>query len=272
MRLDRILAMPGVESSPPALHSRAEGAAGSIAYWQGDGLRLHSHYKRALELARETDDRLLLAESLYNFAFGALPDLDNWKALAAEGTQYMNQALEIYRELGDLAGQAAVLWGASTPLIAQGRYDEATASLEEALRLYRQIDDRFGTAWAEYMLGLIAITLKKPDDALRHLGQATRVFQSTGDRSGQVLQFAALAVAAREAGDLQRAWTLTGAVDSIRRSTGTDLVLTQIPGLIWDFQLEPPPGDEDARRWFDEGSRLGLEEAIAYSLEPTPVA
>jgi predicted ATPase len=270
MRLDKILAMPGVDASPPALHSRAEGAAGSIAYWQGDGLRIHMHYKRALELARETDDRKLLAESLYNFAFGAVPETDNWKALATEGRPYMEQALAVYREIGDLAGQAAVLWGSSSPLIAEQRYEDAIAVLDEALRIDRQLDDRFGIGWAEYMLGLIAITLKKPDDALRHLGEASRVFASTGDRSGQVLQFAAFAVAAREAGDLERAWTLTGAVDSIRRSTGTDLVLTQIPGLTWDFPLEPAVDDTDAKRWFDDGSRMGLEDAIAYALEPTP--
>src|SRR5262249_1771122 len=47
-RLDRILAMPGVDQAPIALHSRAEGAAGSIAYWGGSNPSIHDHYKKAL--------------------------------------------------------------------------------------------------------------------------------------------------------------------------------------------------------------------------------
>jgi predicted ATPase/class 3 adenylate cyclase len=266
-RLDRILATPGVEDAPPALHSRAEGAAGSIAYWQGDPARIHVHYRNALELARKADDRRLLAESTYNFAFAPLPDTDNWMALASAGRPYMEQALRMYRELGDIGGQAAVLWGIASPLVAELRYGEAINSLEQALLLYRQVDDSFGIGWAQYMLGQIAITQNRPQEAQGHLSDALRIFESTGDRSAQVLQFAAFAVAARTQGDTQRAWKLTGAVDTFRRTTGTDLVLTQIPGLVWDFPLEPDQADVDARRLWDEGSRMSFEDAIVYALE-----
>ncbi len=266
VRVDRILAMPGVEHAPIALRSRAESAAGSIAYWRGDNDAIHRHYKAALDLARQTDDRRLLAESLYNFAFAAEPEFGNWEALARTGMPYMHEALEIYQELDDTAGQAAVLWGMSTPLISNKRYDEAIASLQSALEKYRKIDDRFGIGWSQHMLGLVEITLGRPRDSLRYLSDALRVFSETGDRSAATLLFADFASAAQELGETERMWTLSGAVDTLRRSTGTDLVLTQIPGLKWDFPYDPPE-DEASRRLWDEGSRLSFEDAVKYALD-----
>jgi tetratricopeptide (TPR) repeat protein len=266
VRLDRILAMPEVEKASVALRSRAEGAAGSVAYWRGDGLTIHDHYRKALELARQADDRRLLAESLYNFAFAAEPDIANWEALARAGMPYMQEALAIYRELGDEAGEAAVLWGMSTPLISSQQYEEATKTLLSALAIYRKMGDGFGIGWSQHMLGLIEVTLGRPMGAITYLVDSLRAFAKSGDRSAATLLFADFAAVAQEVGDDERTWKLAGAVDALRRATGTDLVLTQLPGLKWEFPYEPPE-DEAQRRWWDEGSRLTFEDAVTYALE-----
>jgi tetratricopeptide (TPR) repeat protein len=173
----------------------------------------------------------------------------------------------LYRELGDVGGQAAVLWGISAPLITEHHYDEARQSLEDALALYRTVGDAFGIGWSLYMMGMIDATIGRHAEASRHLSDSLREFVGTGDRSAQVLLLAAFAVAARAVGKTERAWKLTGAVDSFRRATGTDLVLTQIPGLLWDLPLEPPADDAGARRAWDDGSRMSFDDAIAYALE-----
>ena len=87
-RLERILAMPGVDAAPVELLARAEGATGSVAYWRGDIHETSLHYGRALEFARRGADRRLLAESLYNFGFAPDPAVAAWGSISETGTAY----------------------------------------------------------------------------------------------------------------------------------------------------------------------------------------
>ena len=121
--------------------------------------QIHRHYKRALELARQADDRPLLAESLYNFGFA--PEPDAGKLGGARRELVDRSWTRRWRSTGSwgmCGGQAAVLWGISTPLITEKRFAEAIESLEAGLALYRQIDDKFGIGWSQYMLGQVALT------------------------------------------------------------------------------------------------------------------
>jgi predicted ATPase/class 3 adenylate cyclase len=269
VRLDRILAMPDSDGAPRAALSRAEGAAGSIAYWRNDTKETHRHYKLALEHARQVDHRPLLAESLYNYGFAADPDLTDWSLAAAVGAPFMEEALGLYRDLGDLRGQASALWGLSTSSIVHRDYDAAIAQLNEGLKLYEQIGDGFGSGWSHHMLGLIEITRKNLDPARRHFGQALRIFQQNQDRSGGVLMLADFSVLARATGDMYRNYRLAGATDALRKLTGADLVLTQIDGIDWNLAEGPPEAAADAAAWRD-GEGLSFEDALAYALEADP--
>lgn len=271
-RLNRILAMPGIETAPVAMHSRAEGAAGSIGYWQADVRGTNRHYTKALELARTAGDQRLLAESLYNRGFAADPDAETWGNINSLGRPYMEEALLIYRELGDVHGQASVLWGLSMPLIVDHEYEAANASLREALVLYRKADDRFGIGWALHMLGMVSVTQGQPAEAAVHLAEAIRVFRGTGDRSAAVLLLADFCSLAFKMGDLPRHWKLGGAVDAQRRTTGVNLVLNQLPGLEWHLPAEPPPHGGAERDAWDEGELLSFDDASAYALEVAPEA
>ncbi|MEA2622535.1 MAG: hypothetical protein QOH61_1445 [Chloroflexota bacterium] len=269
MRLDRILAAPGSADAPPALLSRAEGAAGSIAYWRGDTPETHRWYKAALDHARQTGDARLLAESLYNFGFAADPDATTWTEAVALGTPIMEEALAIYRELGDSRGQAAALWGLSMPAITAREFDRATALLEESLALNEQVGDVFGIGWNHHMLGLIDITLDRLPSGAGHLGAALRLFQRNNDRSGAVLLLADFSVLARHAGDMQRHFRLAGATDAQRRITGADLVLDQVDGVDWVLPDKPPDASGELAAWQD-GERLSFEDAVSYALEAAP--
>jgi hypothetical protein len=84
----------------------------------------------------------------------------------------MREALEIYRELGDVKGQASVLWGLSTARIIDHDYATAEVLLREALALYRKAGDSFGIGWALHMLGLLAATLGNAESAAVDLAAA----------------------------------------------------------------------------------------------------
>ncbi len=270
-RFGRILAMPGVDAARVGLLARAHGAAGSVAYWRGDIRETSVHYAKALEFARRGEDRTLLAESLYNIGFAPDPDAAAWGNIPEAGTGYMREALEIYRELGDLKGQASVLWGLSTARIVNLDYEAAELSLREALVLYRAVGDSFGIGWTLHMLGLVAGTIGSAESAAVDLGEALRVFRGTGDKSAVVLLLADFCVLARRAGDSQRMFKLAGAVDALRRATGTDLVLNPLPGLDWDLPTTKPTEGAELAAW-EEGERLSFDDAVAYALEAAPPA
>jgi len=98
-RVDAILALPGVAGQPDELVSRALAAAGGITYWQGDTRATHAYYNRALEAARRTGDRRLIAESLYNLGFAPIDDEHPSQQGFAAGQAYIEESLALYREV-----------------------------------------------------------------------------------------------------------------------------------------------------------------------------
>ena len=75
-RIDAVLAMPSVAAQPAELRARAHSAAGGIAYWRSRSEETHRHYQEALQLARSSDDRALLAGALYDAGFAPKPGID----------------------------------------------------------------------------------------------------------------------------------------------------------------------------------------------------
>ncbi len=267
-RLARILAMPAFDSQPPALRARVEGAAGSIAYWRNDVAETHRHYAAALDVARESDDRGILAEALYNFGFTPRPDTSTWQGTLL-GAPYHEQALELYRELDDRRGQASALWGLAIGRLTAHDVEQSRAYFEQSLAAYRSLGDAFGIGWALHMLGLVAAAMARPQDAVAHFNEALHVFVASGDRAGQVVLLADFCSLARWAGDLDRSMLLAGACDSLRVATGTDLVLNPFNFIDWDLPEKPPSGTAAAVAW-ERGRRMSAEEAIAYALHAAP--
>jgi hypothetical protein len=184
----------------------------------------------------------------------------------------MREALALFRELGDVRGQASALWGLAIASVVARDYPASKEQLLEGLKLYEQIDDGFGIAWSHHMLGLVALSWQEDlETSAHHMGQALRLFQRNEDRSGIVLALADFAVLARHAGETLRHYKLSGAADHLRKLTGADLVLNQIEGLDWVMAEQPPEGTPDRAPW-DDGAALSFDEAVAYALEGSPPA
>ena len=133
-------------------------AAGGIAYWQGDLDTTHQRYREALEIARADGRPAELAEALYNFSFApvVLEDQRDWlETLGRVSPPIVREAMAIYRDLGDRAGQAKALWALSDFLLYGGDLSGSEAALLEALPLFRDLGDRFGEAWSLHTLGLV---------------------------------------------------------------------------------------------------------------------
>jgi predicted ATPase/class 3 adenylate cyclase len=267
-RVARVLAMPGVAEQPAELLARAYGAAGSVHYWRAEFDRTHDYYQAALEQARRSGDRAILAEALYNFGFASAAELETQVTRFDGGRPYFEEALAIYRDLGDGAGIASVTWALGLAAISVPDLPQARRYLEESIEIQRAAGDSFGMGWGLHMLGSIDVHDRLFEDAGRRLREALLLFQAAGDQSGIVILLADFAIAARARGDLDLTWRLAGAAKRLSQESGTNLINAPVEYLDWSWP-ELPENDPAALLAWEEGAALSTDEAIALAIADT---
>ena len=264
-RVDEVMSMPGLAEQPTDLLARAYGAAGGIAYWQADVPQMHRYYKLGLEAAQATADERLVAEALYNLSFAPIDQDKVDDHLYELGKPLLEESLAIYERLADSRGVADTHWALSSAMAAVGDYQAAIGHARSALAQYRLLDDPFRIGWGLFLMASAEAKLGNLDAGVLALRESLSVFAAAGDRSGILLNLAGFAYAAAVTGDKERASRIGGAVETLRTATGAGL-LDRPPDFIDFYIPERPVGDPGAERWWDEGTRLSTEEAVAYAL------
>jgi len=102
-----------------------------------------------------------------------------------EALQHLQQSLDIRREVGDRAGEAATLNNISQIYRAWGRYDDALQHLQQSLDIRREVGDRAGEATTLNNISQIYDARGQYDDALQHLQQSLDIRREVGDRAGE---------------------------------------------------------------------------------------
>jgi tetratricopeptide (TPR) repeat protein len=265
-RVQRVLALPNVAGEAPELRARALSAAGGIAYWREDGSAAHALYRDALELARTTDDRALLAEALTNFGYVPEPNQSASSGLSVGGRPFFEEAIGLYRELGDQGGLANAIGPLALSRIRAGDLDGARPLVEESLALARAAGNQFAIGWGLNGLAQIAYYEGHLQEAMRNEVEALQVFNEAGDVSGISVILVQLSAAAQSIGAAEPAWRLRGAGVALSNRFGVawdDRVVRQlgIPPLV------RPTGDADSQLAWDTGAALTVDEAVRYALE-----
>jgi len=86
----------------------------------------------------------------------------------AEGLKLMDEALELYRQVGDRVGQANIFWNLGMRLVNNNNLAEAEPLVAQAVELARQIlnpDHPILEGW-ESVLEQVRAELEKEDDPL----------------------------------------------------------------------------------------------------------
>jgi predicted ATPase/class 3 adenylate cyclase len=262
-RTERILGMPGVADQPTALQARALGAAGSLAYWRGDGASTYARYRSALELARDAGERATLAEALLNFGFMPDPTLSPTGGLDGLGRPYLEEALALYRELGDKHGVASVAWALGGLYQRTGELDAARAVIEESLTVAGEIGDRFAAGYATFGLGLVDYFVGDRVAALRRFAAALDTFGAVGDVTGVCTVLIGVAAALRELGARDDSWRVAGACHTLSQQAGARID----PEDLRMGSVKRPTGDSAAGSLWDEGAAMALEQAVRYAEE-----
>ena len=260
----------------PVLQARLAEARGGVAYWQADQATAEACYAEALELWRQIGDRREIANALYNRAYSDAAWIMGGRTGDASGArELLQEALEIYRDLGDVEGEGNILWAVGSFFFFANEMGDAEATYREALALHRAGKNRTMEAWSLHMLALVLVSERRSPEAKRAAREALAFFKEAGDVAGITLVLDDLSGVALFDNDFERAGRMWGAARHLQEMTGVDLAAFTETGFgslgyATASQVLPP---EDLERFAAEGAAMSLDEAVAYAFETfeTPV-
>jgi predicted ATPase/class 3 adenylate cyclase len=259
-RMDAILAMPG--SALPSTEARAQAleAGAGIAYWQADMDAAQKMYDENLALVRSGGDKKKIAMALYNNAFPRLVARTN----LAEMIETLEEALAIYRELGDDAGIARALWGIGSGQNLSNQLPAAAKTLDEAIEINRTLDDRFSLGWAFHTRALVAMKLHDLDVARLTIRQGLTIFLEAGDVTGMTILLDDAAHYAELVGNVARAIRLGSTAAATQAKTGAGLARLAggSDGRDWRESIGSA-ADETA---WSEGQAMSVQDAAAEAV------
>ncbi|MBI2763724.1 MAG: adenylate/guanylate cyclase domain-containing protein [Chloroflexi bacterium] len=271
-RLEAIAAAPWSQEDP-VLRARLMEALGGVYWWQADLTKMKEAYVEALGIWRGQGDRTEIANALYNysFSFAVSPDPKQDPRSADPGglgAQALAEALALYEEIGDLRGQANVLWAMGNRAYFRAEDGNGRAHFSNALDRFRQVGDVTMEAWSLHMLGSAVLRLGEVEESRSILHHALRHFYDASDASGMALVFDDLSAHAVAEVDLSRAARLRGAARRLTAATGA-----QLAGFVDEqlaFHDRPAVAQqltpEELARHTTEGEAMTLDEAVAYGL------
>jgi tetratricopeptide (TPR) repeat protein len=102
-----------------------------------------------------------------------------------DATEYVQQALAIFRDIDDQWGVREALSNLGYAHRLHGRPNEALDYLGRALILWRQTDDRWGQAWTLHSLGETYLDLGRWEDAAQSLREALDLFRKIEHRQAE---------------------------------------------------------------------------------------
>lgn len=126
---------------PASVRAKALRVAVALVNSLGDYDLAMAYCEESLRLAREARDKLNIAWALSNLGFHVwlFDDLSRLR---------LEEALALFREIGDEFGISHSLRRLAAVLINEGKYAEARTLTEEALTLAREANDKNATAWS----------------------------------------------------------------------------------------------------------------------------
>jgi predicted ATPase/class 3 adenylate cyclase len=256
----------------PLLRARLAEARGGVAYWQADQATAEACYTEALELWRQIGDRREIANALYNRAYAEAAWIMGGEGGAGDAPRarrMLEEALAIYRELGDVAGEGNILWALGSFHFFANEMPEAEATYREALALHRAGGNRTMEAWSLHMLALALVSQQRAAEAKAAAHEALTYFKEAGDVAGITLVLDDLSGVALFDEDLPRAGRMWGAARHLQAMTGADLAGFNETGFgsLGYPTARQVLSPEDLERYAAEGAAMSIDEAVAYAFE-----
>jgi predicted ATPase len=226
---DQILNQPALL---PAVESRALLGTGAMRYTQGELGYARTAVTRALALARETGDVVMVAR-----AENMLGDIEYSVGNVEAAHEHFTRSVEAFRALGLPWGLGNSLTGMATVVHATGDPARAERLLDEATLVLRQAAPWF-LSWALYLRAFVAVRRGNPDEAIALVRESLTHIQALHDKFAFVHALVPLAAAAVLKGDAAWAARILGARDAVIDRTGAAVVDKSVDALKGQAERE----------------------------------
>ncbi|HSD84004.1 MAG TPA: tetratricopeptide repeat protein, partial [Anaerolineae bacterium] len=192
-------------------------------------------------------------------ALDAAANLVSWNGELAEGRALAEASLEIYRELGDVQGEAHCLDTLGTIACLMDEYEVGRPLVLESLRLYRTLGDQEGIITALLDLGGLADN-KDCERANAYLQESLALCRARGDLIGMGYALSELGLVTLRQGNFAQAQRYLEEGLSVEDEVGgPDAMIMMYLG-----QLALRQGNyARARAYFEQGLTLSQEAGIA---------
>jgi DNA-binding SARP family transcriptional activator/Tfp pilus assembly protein PilF len=157
-------------------------------------------YSNARRAACRAGDKAAEAE-----AHNCVCLVDLRQARYQQAASHLQEALALYREIGNQNGQARALSNLGIVKFQQGRYRQAIDHQQQALALHQQTKSRADEARTLNNLGFVELRQGRYQRASDHLRQALTLFRQAGDPAGEALALGNLGRIELRQGHYQRA-------------------------------------------------------------------
>ncbi|WP_016952409.1 tetratricopeptide repeat protein [Anabaena sp. PCC 7108] len=160
-----------------------------------------------LQIAQQqgTQQEAMLAKAKKLFQEGRQLYQQGTKESLLQAINKWEEALPLYRAVGDRRGEATTLLGIGSVYSSLGEKQKALAYLNQALALYRAVGDRRGEATALNNIGGVYNTLGEKQKALAYLNQAIPLYRAVEDRGGEATALNNIGLIYSDLGENQKA-------------------------------------------------------------------
>jgi len=244
----------------------AQRIAGPVwRFWMGRGYLTEG--RAWLARAREAHAGHTHARALVCRAGGSLAQV---QSDYVEARRLSEEALLIFRELGDHLNEARTLNNLGIAAYEQGNLEEAQGHFSQALQIYRDLGDDWGIAAALTNVGLVVMDMDAPSAAKDYHAEALTIFRALDDKRSAAIALNNLAVLAHQEGNYQDAHTMWHECLSIYREMGykegLGLTLANLGVLARDIGRY-----EESRELYSEAlallSEVGNLRVVGHSLD-----
>jgi predicted ATPase/DNA-binding XRE family transcriptional regulator len=208
---EQILSRP---SLTPWVESRSLLGAAAMRYTQGELGQAHAALTRALALAYENGDAVMIAR-----AENLLGDIEHARGHSDAARKHFSMGVEGFRALALPWGLGNSLTGLATVVLATGDLVQAERLLDEATSVLRHSAPWF-LSWTLYLRAFLAVRRNDADEAIAFVRESLSYIRQLRDTFAFVYALVPLAAAAVLKGDDEWAARVLGAGDAVTERTG----------------------------------------------------
>jgi predicted ATPase/predicted negative regulator of RcsB-dependent stress response/DNA-binding XRE family transcriptional regulator len=220
-------------------------------------------FNECLALYRQLNEPWFVALALMQFA-STLMSRDNFPQAAA----LLDEAVPIFRSQERTNIVAVALNMQGWVYVQQGNHHRAIEHFSEALAIGQAEGNLQSTGWSLRNLGMAHLLIHRLDEAEQYLRTCLRIYHQISFKSGIVIALEILAGVAAEQGKLETSVRWLSVATSLREAIGLPRTASD-ERLYFNLAHTLTLGGLDPACWdaaWKEGSRLGLDEAIALAL------